>query len=128
MEKGAGVGHAHNGTMSMLIELGVPGFAVALGLMLWMFACILRNPAVSSHVRGFYFTYFFTIFGRSLSENYTPLDLGNYFNYIFIIFSGYLFLNLKFQNKPVMAPAYRGMMAMRPGLRPALTRRPVGTR
>jgi len=129
MFRGAGVGHAHNGTISMLIELGVPGFSVALCLMLWVFYGILRNNSVSSNIRAFYFTYFFTIFGRSLSENYTPLDLGNYFNYIFLIFSGYLFLNNKVQRQSTQAPMRaRPRMMLRPNnLRPPLPR-PVGMR
>jgi len=127
MFKEAGAGHAHNGTISMLIELGVPGFSVALCLMLWMFSCILRNPSLGSQVRAFYFTYFFTIFGRSLSENYTPLDLGNYFNYIFLVYSGYLFLNQKARPLPSGGLVrQRGRMMMRPGPRAPLPR-PVGS-
>jgi len=128
MSRGAGVSHAHNGTISMLIELGVPGFMMALCLMLWMFLGILRNKSVDSSVRAFYFTYFFTIFGRSLSENYTPLDLGNYFNYVFLIFSGYLFLNDRVRRQPVAGPRFAPTrMMVRPGLRPPLPR-PMGVR
>jgi len=128
MFRGAGVGHAHNGTISMLIELGVPGFSLALSLMLWMFLSIFRNRSVDSRVRAFYFTYFFTIFGRSLSENYTPLDLGNYFNYVFLILSGYLFLNQKTQRQPSPGPQRpRYRMMMQPALRPRLAR-PMGVR
>jgi len=119
----AGVGSAHNGTISMLIELGIPGFAIVLCLMAWMFLCIFQNKSVPTNVRAFYFTFFFTMFGRSLSENYAPLDMGNYFNFVFLIFSSYLLLNQKVQRAPAYGPAHpRGRMLMRPGLRPLLPR------
>lgn len=87
-----GVGHVHNGTITMLIELGFPGFAVSLSMLLWVFSTILSSRTINNQVKGFYFTYFFTIFGRSLSENYTPLDLGNFFNFVFLITTAYFFL------------------------------------
>jgi len=87
-----GVSHVHNGTVTMLIELGFPGFAVAISMLLWIFWTILRSRLIKNQVKGFYFTYFFTIFGRSLSENYTPFDLGNYFNFVFLIMTAYFFL------------------------------------
>jgi len=126
-----GVSHVHNGTISMLVELGLPGFAVVAALMLWMFWSILRAPTISQTTKAFYFTYFFTIFGRSLSENYTPFDLGNFFNLVFLTFTAYLFL---FQRAPQIAHSPTPPPGWRPGYngpprgyRPPLAR-PVGTR
>ncbi len=88
-----GVAHVHDGTLSMLIELGIPGFALLASLLLWIFASIVRSPWIAHQTKAFYFTYFFTIFGRSLSENYTLFDLGNFFNLVFLLFTVSLFLN-----------------------------------
>jgi O-antigen ligase len=128
MGENAGVASAHNGTISMLIELGVFGFTVVYCLMAWMFLCIFRNRSFSTHVRAFYFTFLFTVFGRSLSENYSPLDTGNFFVFIFLIFSICLFLNQKVQWSPAPGPPHpRGRVMVRPGMRPLLPR-PVGIR
>jgi len=89
------VSHVHNGTITMLVELGFPGFTAIFCLMAWMMWSILRSPHIENQLKGFYFTYFFTVFGRSLSENYTPFDLGNFFNYVFLIVSISLFLHLR---------------------------------
>jgi len=126
-----GVSHVHNGTISMLIELGLPGFAVVASLLLWIFWSILNNPTIPQQAKAFYFTYFFTVFGRSLSENYTPFDLGNFFNFIFLAFTIYFFL---YQRMPQRGPAPNGPMGYRPGYgRPAPgfrapMPRPVGVR
>ncbi len=100
------VSHVHNGTITMLVELGLPGFAVVAGLMAWVMWSILRSSLIGNQLKGFYFTYFFTMFGRSLSENYTPFDLGNLFNFIFLLFTISLFLHERAQQRPlpVMAP------------------------
>lgn len=87
------VSHVHNGTITMLVELGIPGFAVIAGLLGWIMWTILRSTVIENQLKGFYFTYFFTIFGRSLSENYTPFDLGNFFNFVYLIFTLGLFLH-----------------------------------
>jgi len=121
-----GVSHVHNGTISMLVELGLPGFAVVASLLLWMFASILRNGSISQQTKAFYFTYFFTIFGRSLSENYTPFDLGNFFNFIFLVFTAYLFLYQRAPQRtlPPPGPPGRWLGGGPPrGFRPAMAPR-----
>ena len=110
-----GVGHVHNGTVTMLIELGFPGFAVVASLLLWIFGSILRSRTIPNQIKGFYFTYFFTIFGRSLSENYTPFDLGNFFNLVFLVFTINFFLYERVgqsSSQPALRPAFHpGMRA-----------------
>jgi O-antigen ligase len=104
-----GVSHVHNGTLTMIIELGFPGFALVAGLLLWIFFTIFQSRIIGDQVKAFYFTYFFTIFGRSLSENYTPFDLGNFFNLVFLIFTTYFFLYERAPqfNRQSMMPAFR---------------------
>jgi hypothetical protein len=109
-----GVSHVHNGTLTMIIELGFPGFAVVASLLLWIFSTILRSKIIGNPIKAFYFTYFFTIFGRSLSENYTPFDLGNFFNFIFLIFTVYFFL---YERSSQLAPPSPGRSGFRPGAR-----------
>ncbi|HVU36965.1 MAG TPA: O-antigen ligase family protein [Opitutales bacterium] len=87
-----GVAHVHNGTISMLIELGMPGFALVASLFAWIFWSIMQSPSINQQLKAFYFTYFFTVFGRSLSENYTPFDLANIFTAVFLIYTISLFL------------------------------------
>jgi hypothetical protein len=113
----AGMSHVHNGTISMLIELGYLGFAVYVGVLAWVFLTILTNPAIENRKKAFYFTYYFTIFGRSLSENYSPFDLGNFYNMVFLLLTGYLFLypRVVAVRPPAFAPA-PGPMGMRPPL------------
>ncbi len=108
-----GVGHVHNGTVTMLIELGFPGFAISLVMLLWIFSTILRSRTINNQVKGFYFTYFFTVFGRSLSENYTPLDLGNYFNLVFLAVTTYFFL---FERRAQLAPGPGAAPWAHPGM------------
>jgi hypothetical protein len=110
-----GVAHVHNGTMTLLIELGFPGLAVVGVLLLWIFWCILRSTSVPNQIKGFYFTFFFTVFGRSLSENYTPFDLGNFFNLVFLIFTAYFFL---YQRQSWSVPFMRGGFRPGPGMPP----------
>jgi len=107
-----GVDHVHNGTLTMIIELGFPCFTVVACLLLWIFVSIFQANQLSHQIKAFYFTYFFTIFGRSLSENYTPFDLGNFFNFIFLIFTVSLFL---YQHSSAPAQPRMGRPEYRPG-------------
>jgi len=107
-----GVGHVHNGTVTMLIELGFPGFSISLVMLLWIFSTILRSRSIDNQVKGFYFTFFFTVFGRSLAENYTPLDLGNYFNLVFLMVTAYFFL---YERRAQLAPGAFPPMGAHPG-------------
>jgi hypothetical protein len=124
-----GVAHVHNGTMTLLIELGFPGLAVVAALLLWVFWCILRSNTIPNPIKGFYFTFFFTVFGRSLSENYTPFDLGNFFNLVFLIFTAYFFLYQRqswvyaasgaaFRLRPMMPPPPGMRLPPPQGMRP----------
>ncbi len=87
------VGHVHNGTVTTLVELGFPGFVIVASLLIWIMFSILRNATLENQLKGFFFTYTFTFFGRSLSENYTPFDLGNFFNFVFLLLTISLFLH-----------------------------------
>jgi len=119
------VPHVHNGTISTLIELGFPGFFVVASLMIWMLWTILRDNAIETQLKGFYFTYCFTIFGRSLSENYAPFDLGNFFIFVFLLFSIRFFLTKQHQVEQNRRPAYPPppRMMMRPfAARPPMPR------
>jgi len=119
------VPHVHNGTLSTLIELGFPCFFVVALLMIWMLWTILRDATIETQLKGFYFTYFFTIFGRSLSENYAPFDLGNFFIFVFLLFSIRFFLTRQRVVEQNRQPAFppRPQMMMRPyGSRPPMPR------
>jgi O-antigen ligase len=120
------VAHVHNGTVTTLVELGFPGFATVACLLFWVMWGILRSPTIENQLKGFYFTYSFTIFGRSLSENYTPFDLGNFFNFVFLLFTISLFLHQRTGRFALIteggtAPG-RPVPMPRMGLRPPLPR------
>jgi hypothetical protein len=112
-----GVPHVHNGTLTMIIELGFPGFALVASLVLWIFSCILRSRTIDKQVKAFYFTYFFTVFGRSLAENYTFFDLGNFFNIVFLMFTAYFFLYER-SKQPVMPVPGRLVLGANPRMPP----------
>jgi len=117
-----GMTHVHDGNVSLLIELGYPGFAIYTGVLLWIFLNILRNPGIDNQLKGFYFTYYFTFFGRSLSENYTMFDLGNFFNVVLLLLTASLFLCMRHGiavRQPMMSrPGPMRMPPPRPPMRP----------
>jgi hypothetical protein len=79
------VSHVHNGNISTLIRLGWVGLILYLASIAIVVGIAASSPRITIAMREVVITYMATFFTRSLSENYSLFDLGNYCSF-FILF------------------------------------------
>ena len=81
LEKG---GHAHNGYVHSLLELGWFGFIVGALIGIRLLFELIRSKKISSELRLVYGVFVLTYGVRAMSESYTVFDLGSFANYFFL--------------------------------------------